>query len=361
MGQSATQAWTAPGVDGKAVHAAIVREVRALGLDQPTTRRIVLELMAHLAIHFGGVALFFLTHSIPLRIVALFAIAFGLFGVASNAHTAAHRGTSKRRSLDDALAVFGFPLLATVSMTYWRQKHNVMHHVAPNVEGVDPDHDFAPWLAMASSEIEGKGKLARAWYGKQWLLLPLFAGLMLFQMRWLGFVAAVKALRGPRMRSVLVDLVAVTLSVVLFWVLPWVLASPAEAIVFNLGRGVMTSTLAFAIFAPAHIPHAASFFYKEDSPDDFFVHQLLTTIDFRAGRTLAFVCSGLNYQIEHHLFPSVSHPRLKQIAPIVQRHCAAAGLPYRVMGWGESLREVAATFAKPKTTVAWRAWTQATP
>ena len=74
----------------------------------------------------------------------------------------------------------------------------------------------------------------------------------------------------------------------------------------------------------------------------------MTTVNFRAGFVGRFLCSGLEYQIEHHFFPSVSHVHLPAIQPLVEAFCRRQGIPYRTLGWGEAIWKSWYAFASPK-------------
>ena len=68
---------------------------------------------------------------------------------------------------------------------------------------------------------------------------------------------------------------------------------------------------------------------EQDGPRDWAEHQVETTVDFaQKSRLLAWYLGGLNFQVEHHLFPTVSHVHYRRISPIVEDMCAQHGLPY---------------------------------
>jgi linoleoyl-CoA desaturase len=101
------------------------------------------------------------------------------------------------------------------------------------------------------------------------------------------------------------------------------------------------------MFAPAHMPHEA-LFLERPVEGDFLLQQTATTLNFRAPQPLAFFLSGLEHQIEHHLFPGVAHGRYTEIAPIVEDVCRRHGYPYRVVGWGSALAAMGKVLRHPK-------------
>lgn len=63
----------------------------------------------------------------------------------------------------------------------------------------------------------------------------------------------------------------------------------------------------------------------------------MSTVNFRTGMIGRLLCSGLEYRIEHHLFPTINHVHYRHIAPHVKAFCDRWQLPYRTFGWGEAI------------------------
>ena len=93
----------------------------------------------------------------------------------------------------------------------------------------------------------------------------------------------------------------------------------------------------FCVFAPAHFPAEAVAFRKSDADKDFVLRQTLATLNFRVGFLGRLICSGLNYHIEHHLFPGISHSYYPRISGLVKEFCEEHGYPYRTLDWGTAL------------------------
>ena len=112
----------------------------------------------------------------------------------------------------------------------------------------------------------------------------------------------------------------------------------------------------FATAAPAHFPAEARFLPTEghENQKDYRRHsdhvllQTATTVNFRTGPLGRLLCCGAEFQIEHHLFPGVSHAHYPHMSPILQRFCEANGYPYLTLGWGEGIVESLAVFIRPK-------------
>jgi len=72
---------------------------------------------------------------------------------------------------------------------------------------------------------------------------------------------------------------------------------------------------------------------------DYLRKQVLTSRNVSGGRWVDLVLGGLNYQIEHHLFPSMPSPALRHVQPLVRAFCAERGVPYTECGVLESYRQ----------------------
>ena len=95
------------------------------------TGRIVFELLIHVALALGGIAVFMTLHNPALQVLGLLISTFGCMGVGT--HTSTHYATSDKRWANEALSYFGYPMFLGLSATYWWHKHVVLHHPAPNV------------------------------------------------------------------------------------------------------------------------------------------------------------------------------------------------------------------------------------
>ena len=216
----------------------------------------------------------------------------------------------------------------------WRFKHNVLHHTYPNIEGLDDDIEAQPFLRMA----EGQGY--RPWHKLQHLYL--WAAYALLPVKW-HFVDDYRSyLTGKINGQSFVRPKGAELALFLFgktffysWVLIlpllyhsplWVLASYA---ILAGTAGVTLGT----VFQLAHCVEGVEFTEipmsgQMDNP--WAEHQLATTANFSPkSRFLTWYLGGLNYQVEHHLFPRVGHTHYPAISKIVQEVCAEFGVQHR--------------------------------
>jgi len=266
---------------------------------------------------------------------ALLAASVGLAiaGVGFNVmHDANHGSLSARPWVNRALS-WALDLIGGSSWL-WRHKHNVLHHTWPNVAGMDTDGDAGPVLRLAPQQP------ARGFHRLQHLYAwPLYG---VFALKW-WFHDDLRELvtgrigghRYPRPRGralagmILCKALFFTWAFLLpallhptLWLLPlWLLASATAGVVL-----AAVFQLAHCVGEVAH-PEARA---GQALDADWAVLQVSTTADFaRGGRVLSWCVGGLNFQVEHHLFPGICHVHYRDLAPIVERICLAHGLPYR--------------------------------
>ncbi|MFY3743507.1 fatty acid desaturase family protein [Anaeromyxobacter sp. Red801] len=217
----------------------------------------------------------------------------------------------------------------------WRFKHNVQHHSFANVAGLDADVDAEPFLRLSPAQRRRALHRFQGWYA--W---PLYGALSL---KWWLVDDVVDLVRGsiagtrfPRPRGR--DLAAVVAGKATF--LAWAVVVPvavhrsAWPVAFFVFGSLVLGVVMAAVFQLAHaVPEAQ--FPGAPGADGLMStgwaeHQVRTTVDFaRTSRVLAWYLGGLNFQVEHHLFPGVCHVHYPALAGIVEETCRAHGLPYR--------------------------------
>jgi fatty acid desaturase len=317
------------------------KEFDRRGWYKKATGRIVSELLAHVALAVAGLAIFMTFHNLALQALGLLISTFGCMGVGTNTHTSTHYGTSDKRWVNEALSYLGYPMFLGLSATYWWHKHVVLHHPAPNVVGVDSDADLLPWFALTMDEVHASSGLRRFYHQRvQFWLFPLVLTLNCFSIQVDGWKHVFRMLRQSQGRKLAhwIDAGALVLHYalwiglpLLFWPLPAVAA-------FYFFRTILLGYAMYAILAPGHFPAEAQRTAKEARQGaDFFAVQTSGTVSFRTGALGRFLCSGLEYQVEHHLFPNISHVHYPQVSIAVQAFCAEQGFSYRSYSWAMAL------------------------
>ncbi|WP_129667643.1 fatty acid desaturase family protein [Phytoactinopolyspora endophytica] len=255
--------------------------------------------------------------------------------VAYLGHDAAHRQifTSGRRNELAALLLGN--VIVGLSHGWWMSKHS-RHHANPNKADVDPDVEPAALVFTSDVATQRRSRKGFSgwWVKRQGTLffpLLLLAGLNLH-------VSGLRTVFGRgrvKFRAVEIPLLLARLT--LYPVALFVFLSPAIAGTFLAVQMAVFGVSMGATFAPNHkgMP-----ILPRDMSVDFLRRQVLTSRNVRGSWLVDVAMGGLNYQIEHHLFPSMPRPNLRKAQPIVRRFCAEQDVSYTEAGLLESWRIV---------------------
>ncbi|WP_300344384.1 acyl-CoA desaturase [Nesterenkonia sp.] len=261
-----------------------------------------------------------------LAVAALFGVLFTQ--VAFLSHDAAHQQIFSTGTRNEWTARIVGNLVVGLSYGWWTHKHS-KHHVHPNTIGKDGDIEAGALVFVPEDAAKRTGFMR--WLGRRqgWFFFPL---LTLFGLV-LHYKAAETILRADKLKhrgaeAALLAVRVIGFPALVIWLLgPW------------LGLGFLAVQLAVfgvymgASFAPNHkgmplIPAGVKV--------DFLQRQVLTSRNIRGGRLTDWAMGGLNYQIEHHIFPRMPSPNLHKVQPMVRRFCAERGIPYTEAGLVES-------------------------
>ena len=249
---------------------------------------------------------------------------FGFLG-----HDGAHRQIFKSAAWNDWTSRLLSGLFIGLSYGWWKTKHN-RHHAAPNQVGRDPDIESGI-LAFTPEIAHSRRTGIRGWVVERqgWLFFPLLTleGLNL-HVASIRTLLTRRAMPHQRVEALLVLGRMAAYIIVLLLLLPLGKASAFFGIqmaIFGLALG--------GSFAPNHkgMPMVPA-----DMKVDFLRRQVLMSRNIRGGILVDFAMGGLNYQIEHHLFPSMPRPNLATAQPIVRGYCRQHHVDYTETGLFES-------------------------
>ena len=234
-------------------------------------------------------------------------------------HDIAHRQISRHADVCVVLGLVHGNLLTGLSYGWWMAKHNA-HHAHPNDLETDPDVHSSVLVFDVSQAGARQGWAATVTRYQAWLFLPL----LLFEAVNLQ-VASLRALarRGIHHRGIELTLIGVHLSAYVTLValtMTWVQGLAFVAV----HQGLRGLYLGLA-FAPNHKGMPTT---SRSEAADPFLRQVLTSRNVRGGAATDWVLGGLNYQIEHHLFPSMPRANLARAQPIIRSYCASHGVAY---------------------------------
>jgi fatty acid desaturase len=259
-------------------------------------------------------------------------LAFVFVQISLLAHDFGHRQFTFRspRKNDWLTLVFG-NLLLGISRQWWIDKHNE-HHGHPNHMEIDPDVDI-PLLAFEEEQALDKRGLARFVVKYQAaLIFPLSLLQSLSMLRSsIGFLAAKKA------KSTLVEALTICTHYALYFALLFSVLEPLQALLFIAIHRGLFGTYLVSIFAPNH---KAMPLLDSDTEVDFMRRQVLTSRNVVAHPITDFWYGGLNYQIEHHLFPRLPRNKLREAQPIIRGFCREHSIAYHETSVLQSYKEI---------------------
>lgn len=302
---------------------------------------MVLKSAVMLLLFFGPLATIILTgFSSPWLIFILYIVSgFGMAGIGMGImHDAIHGSYSRKKWFNDLMS-------STINLIgsnkeMWRLQHNVLHHGFTNI--TDHDDDINTPIFLRFSPNAKKNKLHRFQYLYAWI----FYGLLTIS--WITVKDFINLVRFNKMglikdrKTFFNYLFNITLWKLIFFtivlVLP-LLLSPGSSLTIVFAFLTMQFVTGFSIsivFQTAHImPNAEFPTPSEDGKieNERMAHQMLTTCNFsQKGGFLFWTLGGLTNQIEHHLFPHISHIHYRKLAPIVKQTAEEFGLPYNTNG-----------------------------
>jgi linoleoyl-CoA desaturase len=329
---------------------ALRAELESLGYNRRTSGAIIAEWL--LFVSTSVLALWLLTsfEALWVKALAMTLLVMASMGIATNAHTASHHAISRHRWLNEFFLYFGYPMFHQVAASFWRNKHLVLHHPHPNVAGVDQDCDLKPWFTLDDEAMKTASGLRLWWYRRQGWFIPILLMANYISMVFTSWGFLLQRLADAKQRTVAhwIDLGSLLLHWIVWIILPLMVFEWQDVLMFTAARYAMMSYIMFALFAPAHFPAGAQMVDKESLGKNFLLLQTVTTVNFRTGPIGRLLCGGVEYQIEHHLFPSISPRHYPQMSKHVKAFCEARGYPYRTEGWGKAIVQSLATFWNPK-------------
>jgi linoleoyl-CoA desaturase len=268
-----------------------------------------------------------------------FMMGVGMVGIGCSVHHDSNHGSySKHKSVNKVVGDL-VNVVGGYDVT-WRIQHNILHHTYTNIEGLDEDIEVGG--LMRFSPHAKKHKLHRfqhiyAWFlycllTIQWVTYKDYRLLVIYDKRGLlrkEKITLKKALLELTIYKVIYVGYVLVLPII-FSGMPWyyVLAG------FGILHAVAGLGLS-CIFQLAHVLETSEFpLPTEDRKieNNWAIHQLMNTADFSPrSRIMYWFIGGLNYQVEHHLFPHISHVHYPKISKIVRSTAEQYGLPYQVM------------------------------
>jgi linoleoyl-CoA desaturase len=297
-----------------------------------------------------------LMHLNPVAVLSLYTIAaFALAGIGMSVmHDANHGAYSKKTWVNKWL---GYSVNLIGGMEFnWKLQHNVLHHTYTNIHGVDDD--IADKMII---RLDPHSEAKRIYRFQSVYILFVYAIMTLYWATVKDFIQFFKyrkqgilKMTAGKTRRLFATMVAIKAAFFSYMiVLPIAIQGYSPTLIiggFLLMCAISGIVLAL-VFQMAHSVEEAEFPLPNDRNEienEWAIHQLRTTVNFaRDNKLLSWYVGGLNYQVEHHLFPNICHVHYPEISGIVEETAREFNVPYRCSPtFGHALRSHLAMIRK---------------
>jgi fatty acid desaturase len=323
-----------PRADRGSSFARLAREIKDAGLLDRRRGYYILRMAINVLLLAAGVMAFVVIGDSwwQLLTAGFLAVVFTQFAFIG--HDAGHRQIfASRRGNDVVGHLHG--AVTGISFQWWVEKHN-RHHANPNHEDHDPDIDI-PALAFSREQSRTKRGVYR--------LITKYQAFLFFPLLLLEAVilrvASIQAVVRREVKHPVLEAVLLTLPLAVYLAGVFLVLSPLPAVVFIVVHQGLMGVYLGCSFAPNHkgMP-----ILTRDEQLDHLRKQVLTSRNISGGRWVDGLLGGLNYQIEHHLFPHMPRANLRRAQPIVQGFCDRNDISYSQAGllasYGQVLRHL---------------------
>ena len=322
------------GQQGRALWLAILGEVKGQGLMTSALARTLIELLLLLVLLGLFLGLSWFAHSLLGLCAGCFGLSMLLSRFAFIGHDAGHGAISRKPGINRAVGQVSMTLVTGLAFDEWITRHRSHHRFCQDEER-DPDLAVGFVVSLTEESRRQKGVIgefmARYQFIHVWLLSLFFA----HSQRHLSQAGVLR-----ETRKFGLDALVLVAHFALWFALPCGLLDVA----------FVDALLAYLI--PLFIlgPHLAAIFWvnhigmplvRDVEAFSFFEHQTLTSRSITNPPLWNWLFGGLNFQIEHHLFPTVPSARLAAVQEIVRRHFALNAIAYHGVPWWSALKSVA--------------------
>ncbi|WP_432991662.1 fatty acid desaturase family protein [Dactylosporangium sp. CA-233914] len=323
-----TTTTTPPRAPAGSDFAVLARRITNEGLMRRRPAYYLARLSLVTLLFLGGWTVFVLVGPSWWQLLTAVLLAVAFAQLALVAHDLAHRQVFRTKRPSAFAGLLAGNLGIGMSYGWWMDKHT-RHHNNPNHDDLDPDVAPEVLIWATESAVGRRGLAAFITRHQAGLFFPLLT-LLAIDLK----VSSVKALRNGTVKRPGIEIALLLLHAAAYLSALLLVLTPAQAVAFLLVHQALFGVYLGMTFAPNHkgMPHPVG-------DEDFLRRQVLTSRNVRGGRLTDLALGGLNYQIEHHLFPGMPSANLRRAQPIVQEYCASIGVTYEQTGLIESYRQ----------------------
>lgn len=249
-------------------------------------------------------------------------------------HDAGHDTFSNSKKLNNALS-YSLNLMGG-NIYFWKLKHNIAHHTYTNIEGEDHDIDIKFMRVHKDQELKKHHSYQKYYfmvlYSISYLAWIFYQDYEKYFLEAMG--SRKKSFDFP-LREKVIFWVSKAIHISIFIVIPILTVGWLSTLVGLLISGIACGICLATVFQLAHVVTETEFVALEETTDatkmenEWMIHQLSSTANFATkNKFLTWILGGLNYQVEHHLFPKISHIHYPAINKLVRETCLEFNVKY---------------------------------
>ncbi len=271
---------------------------------------------------------FYTFESIYVRMAIIIALGFICVQIGFLGHDAGHKAISNKQAVNNIIGHISMTLVNGVSWSYWSNRHNA-HHKDPNHVDEDPDVNYLI-ASFNKEQAEKRNKFVRWLIKRQTFFFVPMHFLTAFSMLVNSIIHTIKESRFGE-----ITLLALHLSA---WiVVPGIFIGFGWAALFYTIATLLRGMYFSMVFVPNH---AGMPMLNPETKLSFAEKQIITARNITPSRFADIFFGGLNYQIEHHLFPNTSRKHLRACSEIVKEHCKQNKVRYEEVGFFKCYKDV---------------------
>lgn len=306
-------------IDPNASYAALKKRVKEKGLLESQSGYLIKRAIVNFVMFALSLTILFATDIVWIQLLNALFLSFIFVQFGFIAHDVGHRQAFRKLPMVNLYGLVHAPLLLGMSFGWWLDKHN-KHHAQPNEQDMDPDIDF-PIIAFSEKDAMEKRGLSRWTVKNQAYLFPF---LVMFESLSLR-IGSIEFLLTRQWKHRWLEAFLMLLHFVWFLGLVFTALPLGTAILFVLVQQAFFGLYLASVFAPNH---KGMLIVDENMKLDFLLQQILTARNVKSHPITDYWYGGLNYQIEHHLFPSMAENKLREAQKIVRQFCTEHRIPY---------------------------------
>lgn len=321
-----------PAVPANQSYAALKQLIKDKGLLEKQPGFLTYKIVLTFLMLSASLAILFLTDSLWVQLLnaAYLAFVFGQIGFI--AHDTGHRQGFHTPRQNDFFGVLHANLLIGMSYGWWVEKHN-KHHAQPNVEDADPDIAIPVIAFTEKAALEKRGIPRFIVKYQKYFFIPL----LLFESYSLRVGSIRFLIQNRTWKYRAVEMLLLALHFLWYFALIFLALSAWKGLLFIFVQQALFGLYMASVFAPNH---KGMLVVGKDETMDFLRLQVLTARNVKAHPITDFWYGGLNYQVEHHLFPSMARNQLREAQAIVRTFCNELNIAYYETSASRSFVEI---------------------